>query len=100
MFFGLKSRGYRVFSIARPGMERSELHHSMNPQNIISEVVTACVELMDKILYQEGDPRGYHVVGHSFGASIALLMALRSRVSPSFPDFLLPLGRVARISSA
>merc|ERR1712032_15639 len=77
IFFGLKSRGYRVISIARPGMERSELHYSMNPQNIISDVVDACVQLMDTILRQEGDARGYHVVGHSFGASIALLMALR-----------------------
>merc|ERR1712228_487243 len=46
-------------------------------------------ELMDTILRQSGeeDP-SYHVVGHSYGAACALLMALRAKVSPDSNSFL------------
>lgn len=91
LMIGLKKQGYRVITIAQSGLERTEFDNDVSPEDSPAERVHTNIELMDTILRQSGDENpSYHVVGHSYGAACAILLALRAKVSPDSSTFLRP----------
>jgi len=86
----LKRQGFRVVTIAQQGLERTQFDNELKTKFSVAERVSTNIEMMDAILRNEGKTSSYHVIGHSYGASCGLLLALNMNVTPESSAFLYP----------